>query len=35
MKRAFLMKSKAFFIVFEELSYGEKQTFDENSGHRL
>ena len=28
MKRAFKMKSKICFIVFEGLSFGEKQKFD-------
>ena len=32
MKRAFKLKSKAFFIVFEGLSFGEKIK---NSGHNL
>ena len=31
-KRAFLMKSKAFFIIFEGLSFSEKIT---NGGHKL
>ena len=34
-KRAFHMKQKAFFIVFEGLSFGEKIKFDENNGHKL
>ena len=28
MKRAFWMKNITFFIVFEGLSFGEKQKFD-------
>ena len=28
MKRAFSMKQKTFFIVFQGLSFGEKQKFD-------
>ena len=34
MKRAFYSKKKAFFIVFEGLSFGEKK-YDENSRHKL
>ena len=31
-KRAFQMKQKAFFVVFEGLSFGEKMK---SSGHKL
>ena len=29
------MKLKTFFLVFEGLSFGEKQKFDKKSGHKL
>ena len=29
------MKQKAFFIVFEGLSFGKKEKVDENNGHKL
>ena len=35
MKRAFWMELRAFFVVFEGLSFGEKMKFDENSRHKL
>ena len=29
------MKEKTFFIVFDGLSFGEKEKFDKKSGHKF
>ena len=35
MKRAFQMKQKTFFIVFEGLSFSENKKLIKNSRHKL